>query len=118
MAARAGLQEQHLLGRIFAQPRRQGAARRTRAHDDVVVIGHDLGLLPHAVVTAHASLDQSHAGSRANIVSTGETPRGPISSPRWLGSRRRSSGKCSRMLALVRIALRRPYTFVVLALLI
>ena len=30
------------------------------------------------MVIAHASLAHSHAGSRGNIVSTGETPRGPI----------------------------------------
>ena len=41
MAARASFQQQHLVGRIFAQPRRQGAACRARAHDDVVVLVHD-----------------------------------------------------------------------------
>ena len=40
MAGRAGLEQQHLVGRHFREPRRQGTARRTRANDDVVVLGH------------------------------------------------------------------------------
>ena len=40
MTGLARLEQQDLVDRVFAQARRQGAARRARPHDDVVILVH------------------------------------------------------------------------------